>query len=108
MNQLVVSSTICEDPADQNHIQSQDDLTNPNPSETIETSENDNESILGSECVAKNRLGNGKRHIDTVYEDPCINGDKMQIDSSKFQRRSSRVRKTVDTFILSDVTEIES
>jgi hypothetical protein len=26
-----VSSTICEDPADQNQIQSQDELTNPNP-----------------------------------------------------------------------------
>jgi len=29
----------------------------------------------------------------------------MPIDSSKFQRRSSRVRKTVDTFILSVNTQ---
>jgi hypothetical protein len=41
------------DPADQNQIQSQDELTNPIPSKTMDTSENDNVSILGSESVAK-------------------------------------------------------
>ena len=50
-DELVVSSTLSEDPADQNQIQSHDKLTNP--SNTIERSENDNISILGSECVAK-------------------------------------------------------
>ena len=53
-DESVVSSTICEDPADKNLIQSQDELTNPNSSKTMDTSENDNVSILGSECVAKN------------------------------------------------------
>jgi len=48
-----VSSPICEDPAEQNQIQSQDKLTNPNPSKTIDTRENDNVSILGSEGIAK-------------------------------------------------------
>ena len=32
----------------------------------------------------------------------------MPIDSSRFQRRSSRVRKTVDTSILSDVNTQKS
>ena len=32
----------------------------------------------------------------------------MPIDSSKFQRRSSRARKSVDTFILSDVNTRKS
>ena len=44
-----------------------------------------------------------KRHINSVYEDQCFNGDVMQIDSSKFQRRSSRARKLVDKFILTDI-----
>ena len=39
-DESVVSSTICEDLADQNQIQSRE-LTNPNPSNTIETSENE-------------------------------------------------------------------
>ena len=53
-DELIVSSTICEDPADQNQIQSQDELTNHYPSNTMDTRENDNESILNSEGVAKN------------------------------------------------------
>ena len=44
-----------------------------------------------------------KRHVNSVYEDQHINVDEMPIDSSKSQRHSSRVRKTTDTFILSDV-----
>ena len=44
-----------------------------------------------------------KHDINSVYEDQHSNGDEMPIDSSKSQRRSSRVRKTTDTFILSDV-----
>ena len=85
------------DTADQNQIQSQDELTNPNPSNTMDTRENDNVSILGSEGVAKKRSKIRKSHINSVYEDQHINGDEM-IDSSKSQRRSSRVRKTVDTY----------
>ena len=50
-----VSSTICQDPDDKNQIQSQDELKNPNPSKTMDTRENDNVSILGSEGVAKKR-----------------------------------------------------
>ena len=53
-DESVVSSSIFEDPANQNQK-----LTNPttwqildtNPSNTIETSENGNESIQGSQCV---------------------------------------------------------
>ena len=75
----------------------------------MDTSENDNVSILGSEGVAKKRSKIRKRHINSIYEDQHINGDEMLIDSSKSERRSTRVRKTVDTFILSDLnTEIES
>ena len=48
-----VSSTICEDPDDKNQAQSQDELTNPNPRKTMDTIENDNVSIFGSESVAK-------------------------------------------------------
>ena len=50
-DESVVSSTIREDPAEQNQTQS---LTNPNRSNTVDTSENDKVSILGSESVAKN------------------------------------------------------
>ena len=49
-----VSSTIREDPADQNLIQSQVELTNPYPNNAMDTRENDNVSILDSEGVAKN------------------------------------------------------
>ena len=52
-DESVVSSTICEDPVEQNQTQSQDEVTNPSPSDTVDTSENDNVSILGSESVAK-------------------------------------------------------
>jgi len=38
-DESVESSTIYEDPADQNQIQSQDKLTNPNPSNTMDTRE---------------------------------------------------------------------
>jgi len=50
-----VSSTICEDQP------TKDELTNPNLSKTMDTSENGNVSILGSEGVAKNvqKLENG-------------------------------------------------
>ena len=68
-DESVVSSTICEDPANQNQIQSQDELTNPNPSKKMDTSENDNVSILGSEGVAKKRSNIRKRYINSVYED---------------------------------------
>ena len=54
-DESVESSSVCEDPANQNQIHSRDDLTNPNPSNTIERSENDNVSIQGSECDAKKR-----------------------------------------------------
>ena len=54
-DESVVSSTICEDPAEQIQIQSHDELTNSHPSNTIERSENENVSIQGSECVAKKR-----------------------------------------------------
>ena len=36
-DESVVSSTISEDPAEQNQTQSQDELTNPNPSNTMDT-----------------------------------------------------------------------
>ena len=41
-----VVSTICEDPVDENQIHSQNELTNRNPSKTMDTSENDNVSIV--------------------------------------------------------------
>ena len=107
-DESVVSSTISEDAAEENQTQSQDELTNPNPSNTMDTSENDNVSILGSESVAKKHSKTRKRDINSVYEDQHINGDEMPIDSSKSQRRSSRVRKTTDTFILSDVNTQKS
>jgi len=50
----------------------------------------------------------GKRHNNTVSEDQCINGDGMPLDSCIFQRRSSRARKNVDNFILSDVNTQKS
>ena len=103
-----VSSTICEDPAEQNQIQSQDELTNPNHSNAMDTIENDFVSILGSESVAKKCSKRRKRDINSVYEDQHSNGEEMPIDSSKSQRHSSRVRKTVDTFILSDVNTQKS
>jgi len=39
-DESVVSSSICEDSANQNQKQSHDDLTNPNPSNAIERSDN--------------------------------------------------------------------
>ena len=72
-------SSICEDLANQNQIQSHDDLTNPNPSNRIEISKNDNVSIKDSEYVAKTLSKTGKRHIDTVY-------------GSMFQRRRNADR----------------
>jgi len=107
-DESVVSSTISEDAAEENQTQSQDEVTNPNPSNTMDTSENDNVSILGSESVAKKHSKTRKRDINSVYEDQHINGDEMPIDSSKSQRRSSRVRKTTDTFILSAVNTQKS
>ena len=38
-DESVVSSTICENSANQNQIQSHDELTNPNPSKTMDTTE---------------------------------------------------------------------
>ena len=52
-DESVASSTICEDPAHLNQIQSQNELTNP--SKTRNTSENDNVSIQGCESDAKKR-----------------------------------------------------
>ena len=103
-----VSSSICEDPAEQNQTRSQDELTNPNHSNAMDTIENDFVSILGSESVAKKCSKRRKRDINSVYEDQHSNGEEMPIDSSKSQRHSSRVRKTVDTFILSDVNTQKS
>ena len=95
MNRLYHQLFMRIQPTDQNQIQSQDELTNTNPSKTMDTSENDNISI-GSECVAKKRSKIRKR-IKSVYEDQHINGDEMPIDSSKSQRRPLRELKTVDT-----------
>jgi len=47
-DESVASSTIREE------NQNQDELTNPNPSKTMDTSENENVSIFVSEGVAKN------------------------------------------------------
>ena len=57
-----VSSTIYEDPADQNQIQIRDELTNPNPNKTMDTSENDNVSNLVSEGVANNAQNKKKSY----------------------------------------------
>ena len=65
-DESVVSSTICEGPADQNQIRSQDELTNPNPKKAMDTSENDNVSIVGSENVVEKRSIVRKRHINSV------------------------------------------
>ena len=75
-DESVVSSTICEDPAEQIQIQSHDELTNSHPSNTIETSRNDNVSILGSECVAEMRL---KKENAVLTKFTKINGvyDKL-------------------------------
>jgi hypothetical protein len=79
-DESVVSSTISEDAAEENQTQSQDELTNPNPSNTMDTSENDKVSILGSESVSKKPSKTRKRDINSVYEDQHINGDEMPID----------------------------
>ena len=50
--------TIRVDPAEQNQTQSQDELTNPNPSNTMDTRDNDKVPILGSEGVAKRIIDN--------------------------------------------------
>ena len=52
-------------------------------------------SIQGIECDTKIRPKIGERHINSAHKGQHINGDEMP----KFQRRSSRVRKTEDTFI---------
>jgi len=60
----------------------------------MDTSENDNISILGGEGVAKKRSKIRKRHINSVYEDQHINGDEMPIDSSKSSETSSTMSIT--------------
>ena len=55
----------------EDHKSGQDD---PNSSKTIDTRENNNVSILGSEGVAKQRSKIRNRHINSVYEDQYING----------------------------------
>ena len=50
-------------------------------SQAIEISEDHNVQIEDSEAVTKIRSKKGKRHIKSVYEDQCFNGDVMQIDS---------------------------
>jgi len=72
-DESVVSSSLCEDPAAQNQIQSQDELTNPNPSYTMDTRENENVSILGSEGVAKKRSKNKKMSYQL-----CLRGSIYQ------------------------------
>ena len=52
-DELGVSSTICEDLADQNQIK--DELTNPNPSKTMVPRENDNVSKKVSLKTFKNK-----------------------------------------------------
>ena len=52
-NESDVSSTICKDPANQNQIQSQDELTNPNPSNTMDTRENEMEKNLAVKVSLK-------------------------------------------------------
>ena len=49
----------------------------------MDTIENGNASILGSEGVAKKPSKIRKSDINSVYEDQHINGDEMPIDSSK-------------------------
>ena len=62
-----VSSTICEDPAEQNQSRSQDELTNPNHSNAMDTIENDFVSILCSESVDKKCSKRRKREIKYGY-----------------------------------------
>ena len=93
----VLSSTICDDLADQNQIQSQD---YSHGSQAIDISEDDIVQNEESKGVTKTQSNKGKRHINAVYENQSMIRDKMPIDSSKFERRSSRSRKSVDAFIL--------
>jgi len=48
----------------------------------MDTIENENVSILGSEGVAIKRSNIRKRHINSVYKDQHINGDEKPIDSN--------------------------
>ena len=89
-NESFVSSTIREDPADQNQIHSQDDS---HGSQSIDISEDDNVQNEESEGVTKTQSKKGKRHINAVYEHQCIIGDKMPIYSSKSKQRPSRSQK---------------
>ena len=49
-DESVVSSSIREDPAAQNQIQSQDELKNLNPGNTMDTRENDNVLLEFIQC----------------------------------------------------------
>jgi len=95
----VVSSSIWVDSAYQNQKQSHDDLTNSNHSNAIEISENDKVSIEGWETVKTENV--------ILAQFTRINLS-MPLDSSMFQRLSSRVRKIADTFILSDINTQKS
>ena len=102
-----VVSSICEDPAEQRKyrammswqilipaIQSKEVRMTTYQSKVVNV-------LLKSDQKRKTSCYN------TIYEDQHINDDEMPIASSKFQRFSSRVRKTIDTLILS-ATEIKS
>ena len=104
-DESVVSSTISEDPAYQNQIQSQDDQ---HGSQAIDIIEDDIVHNEESEAVAKTQSKKGKRRINEVYEHQSIIGDEMLTDSPKSSRRSSRSRKNVDAFILSDINTQKS
>jgi len=85
-DESVVSSTISEDPAYQNQIQSQDDQ---HGSQAIDIIEDDIVHNEESEAVAKTQSKKGKRRINEVYEHQSIIGDEMPTDSSKSTRRST-------------------
>ena len=85
-DELVVSSTICEDPAYQNQIQSQDD---PHGSQAIDISEDD--IVQNEESEGATETQSKKGNI-ILTDHQSIIGDEMPIDSSKSERRS-RSRK---------------
>jgi hypothetical protein len=101
----IVSSTNSEDTAYQNQSQSQDDQHGSQAMDIIEDDIVQNEE---SEAVAETQSKKGKRRINEVYEHQSIIGDEMPTDSSKSTRRSSRSRKSVDAFVLSDINSRKS
>ena len=95
------------DPAGPNQIKNQDEWTNPIliPAKQWIQERMTTYQSLAVKLSLKNVQKIRKRHTNSIYEDQHIDGDE---DSSKFQRRSSRVRKSVDTFILFDVNTQKS